>query len=87
MFCAGVPNSGKSEWLDALCMNLAMQAGWSIAMCSFEKNPKGHARNLLEKYVGKQFGAVSFQVLVPRGKGGCRWNSLSTSAGLLKGLW
>jgi len=51
----GVPNSGKSEWLDALCMNLAKQHGWAFAMASFEKSPKGHARNLLEKYAEKPF--------------------------------
>jgi len=56
---AGVPNSGKSEWLDALCMNLAKQEGWDIALCSFEKDPKSHARNLLEKFVGKPFMPVS----------------------------
>eukprot|EP00983_Pelagomonas_calceolata_P018218 570842-Pelagomonas_calceolata.AAC.2 len=53
--CTGVPNSGKSEWLDALCMNLAKQHGWAFAMASFEKSPKGHARNLLEKYAEKPF--------------------------------
>ena len=33
----GVPNSGKSEWIDALLCNLAEQSGWSFAMCSMEK--------------------------------------------------
>ncbi len=33
----GVPNSGKSEWIDALLCNLATQHGWSFAMCSMEK--------------------------------------------------
>lgn len=33
----GVPNSGKSEWLDALCCNLAEMHGWTFAMCSMEK--------------------------------------------------
>ncbi len=39
----GVPNSGKSEWIDALLCNLAEQWGWSFAMCSMEKK----ARSLL----------------------------------------
>jgi hypothetical protein len=34
---SGVPNSGKSEWLDALLFNLAWQYGWCFAMCSLEK--------------------------------------------------
>ena len=33
----GVPNSGKSEWIDALLCNLATEHGWSFAMCSMEK--------------------------------------------------
>ncbi len=34
----GVPNSGKSEWLDALLVNLSRDNNWSFAMCSFEKS-------------------------------------------------
>jgi hypothetical protein len=33
----GVPNSGKSEWIDALLCNLAVEQGWSFALCSMEK--------------------------------------------------
>jgi hypothetical protein len=33
----GVPSSGKSEWLDALLVNLSAAYGWSFALCSFEK--------------------------------------------------
>ena len=79
----GVPNSGKSEWIDALLCNLARQHGWSFALCSMEKKVctapgpcapllhawlapfdrspawllqvKDHARQLLEKYIGKPF--------------------------------
>ena len=32
----GVPNSGKSEWLDALLCNLVGQRGWTFALCSME---------------------------------------------------
>jgi len=39
----GVPNSGKSEWIDALLMNLTEQYGWSFALCSLEKTPDKHA--------------------------------------------
>jgi len=51
----GVPNSGKSEWLDALLVNLAYTEGWTFAVCSMEKSVRHHARQLLEKYVGKPF--------------------------------
>ena len=32
----GVPNSGKSEWIDALLCNLNEFAGWKFALCSME---------------------------------------------------
>eukprot|EP00884_Botryococcus_braunii_P004140 jgi/Botrbrau1/13727/Bobra.0356s0007.1 len=51
----GVPNSGKSEWIDALLCNLARDHGWSFAMCSMEKKVKDHARQILEKHIGKPF--------------------------------
>ena len=38
----GVPNSGKSEWIDALICNLAMRHGWSFALCSMEKKVCHH---------------------------------------------
>jgi hypothetical protein len=33
----GVPNSGKSEWIDALLANLADMHDWCFALCSMEK--------------------------------------------------
>jgi len=51
----GVPNSGKSEWLDALLTNLATARHWAFALCSLEKRPRDHAKQLLEKRVGKPF--------------------------------
>ncbi|KAK9810135.1 hypothetical protein WJX72_005431 [[Myrmecia] bisecta] len=51
----GVPNSGKSEWIDALLCNLAERHGWSFVMCSMEKKVTDHARQLLEKHVRKPF--------------------------------
>ncbi|MEW5311410.1 MAG: hypothetical protein WDW38_003129 [Sanguina aurantia] len=51
----GVPNSGKSEFLDALAVNLAKQQGWATAFCSFEKSAKDHARALIEKWLEKPF--------------------------------
>ena len=51
----GVPNSGKSEWVDALMCNLAERHGWSFALCSMENKVTDHARKLIEKFVGKPF--------------------------------
>jgi twinkle protein len=51
----GVPNSGKSEWVDALMCNLAVTAGWSFALCSMENKVHEHARKLIEKFTGRPF--------------------------------
>ena len=51
----GVPNSGKSEWLDALLYNISSSSGWCFALCSMEKKVREHARQLLEKHSGKPF--------------------------------
>lgn len=47
----GIPNSGKSEWLDALACNLAMNFGWSFAAFSPENGKEAHVTKLVEKYV------------------------------------
>jgi twinkle protein len=52
----GIPSSGKSEWLDALALNLAMLHGWRFMICSPENCPvKTHCAKLVEKYVGKPY--------------------------------
>ena len=51
----GIPNSGKSEWVDALMMNLARLHGWRFALCSFENPPEDHVIKLAEKYAGTPF--------------------------------
>ena len=52
----GWPGSGKSEWLDALLVNLGRQ-GWRTAIFSPENQPvELHIAKLLEKLVGKPFG-------------------------------
>lgn len=52
----GTPNSGKSEWLDALMVNLAKRGAWKFVIYSPENWPlKLHASKIAEKYVGKPF--------------------------------
>lgn len=52
----GVPSSGKSNWLDNLCVNLAATHGWRFAVFSPENQPvQDHQARLIEKYVGKPF--------------------------------
>lgn len=53
----GWPSSGKSEWLDALMVNLSRN-GWTFAIYSAENKPTElHASKLLEKITGQPFGA------------------------------
>lgn len=51
----GIPNSGKSEFVDALTMNIAAQYGWRFAMCSFENPPSEHIAKLAEKRLALPF--------------------------------
>lgn len=52
----GAPNSGKSEVLDALSINLARTQGWRFAVYSPEQGSASeHIAKLLEKYIGKPF--------------------------------
>ncbi|GBF88530.1 hypothetical protein Rsub_01245 [Raphidocelis subcapitata] len=62
----GVPNSGKSEWLDALAVNLAERHGWRFALCSLEKRPRDHARQLVEKRAGKPMLRAAYAGDTPR---------------------
>lgn len=53
----GIPGSGKSEWLDALMINLAERADWAFAIYSPENHPVStHMIKLIEKRVRKPFG-------------------------------
>lgn len=51
----GIPNSGKSEFIDAITVNLAERYGWRFALCSFENPPAEHIAKLAEKHVGRPF--------------------------------
>jgi twinkle protein len=52
----GIPGHGKSEFLDALMVNLAKDEGWNIGLFSPENFPlEYHASKLIEKYIGKPF--------------------------------
>lgn len=52
----GIPGHGKSEWVDALCSNLAQDHGWHTAVYSPENYPvRLHMMKLAEKYIGKPY--------------------------------
>lgn len=52
----GTPNSGKSEWLDAVMVNLAKRESWKFLIYSPENWPlELHHSKIIEKYIGKPF--------------------------------
>lgn len=52
----GIPGHGKSEFLDALTINLAAQHGWRFGIFSPENQPFAlHLAKLAEKYIGRPF--------------------------------
>ena len=52
----GVPNMGKSEWMDALMINLVQDVGWKFGIFSAENFPvKHHLLKLVGKFSGKAF--------------------------------
>src|SRR5579883_1145885 len=51
----GIPGSGKSEFVDALMVNLARRDKWRFAVCSFENPPDEHIAKLAEKVVMAPF--------------------------------
>jgi len=53
----GIPGHGKSEFLDAMTVNLGNLHGWVIGVCAPENWPlQDHMAKLLEKFNGKPFG-------------------------------
>ena len=50
----GIPGMGKSEWLDALAVNLAVNHQWVFGVCSPENQPVSfHASKLISKFLNK----------------------------------
>lgn len=49
----GRPNSGKSEFLDYLIYNTALNLNYKTFYCSFEKDPAKHIESHLHRYSGK----------------------------------
>jgi twinkle protein len=52
----GIPNSGKSNWVDSLMVNLCREHAWSFAVFSPENQPiANHVSRLMEKVARKPF--------------------------------
>lgn len=45
----GVPSSGKSELVDQIMVNLAVNKHWKFGVCSFENEPRFHIAKLMSK--------------------------------------
>jgi twinkle protein len=56
-FCAvtGIPNHGKSSFMDQIAVNLARQESWRFAVFSPEQSVANHIRRLSEKVAAKPF--------------------------------
>lgn len=54
----GTPGSGKSNWLDAMLVNLARDHHWVVPLFSPENQPlRKHASRLMEKFIREPFRA------------------------------
>lgn len=50
----GVPSSGKSEWLDTICLNMILNEKWKIFVYNPENYPADfYLQKMVEKYVNK----------------------------------
>ena len=68
----GIPNHGKSNFLDQILMNLAEQQHWKFFVFSPEHSTKNHLRRLLEKRCRKPFDIGAYE----------RINQLELNAGM-----
>ena len=58
----GIPNHGKSEFLDEIVYLLNLRYGWKFAYFSPENEPlEFHTSKLIEKFVGKPYGKNTMQ--------------------------
>ena len=58
-----LPGSGKSNWLDAMAVNLFKQHGWSFCFYSPENWPvPRHAASIMEKVIERPFAASQCDV-------------------------
>jgi twinkle protein len=56
----GIPGAGKSNWLDALMVNMAVHENWPFAVFSPENWPiERHVQSLIEKLGKRPFGGRS----------------------------
>jgi len=60
MIVTGEPSSGKSEFVDEICVRLNLRYNWKVAYFSPENMPlEYHDVKLIEKLVGRRFGRAT----------------------------
>ena len=66
---SGTPSHGKSSWLDALLVNLAVQESWRFCICSPENQPiQRHIASLMSLWAGEPFSEGHIPKMSPRTK-------------------
>ena len=61
----GFPSSGKSDFIDQLCLNLAQSMKYKTVFCSFEKPPELHLMQLAQKLTKRPFFEGSENRMTP----------------------
>ena len=61
----GFPSSGKSDFIDQLCLNLAQSMKYKTVFCSFEKPPELHLMQLAQKLTKRPFFEGGEQRMTP----------------------
>jgi twinkle protein len=61
----GFPSSGKSDFIDQICLNLALSMNYKTVFCSFEKPPELHLMQLAQKLTKRPFFKGSGQRMSP----------------------
>ena len=51
LIVTGIPGHGKSEWADALCLNLAKKYDWKNCICSTEIDNEEYQENTIRRYL------------------------------------
>lgn len=61
----GIPNHGKSEFLDQIMLNYCRLHNWSVGYCSFENRPERHLAKFAEKILEKPFRKYDWSTVTP----------------------
>ncbi|HXN06304.1 MAG TPA: toprim domain-containing protein, partial [Nitrospiria bacterium] len=65
----GIPSHGKSEFIDALALNLTYENGWKFGVFSPENSPlENHCSKLIEKFIGARLGPDANRSMYQHGK-------------------